>query len=162
MKTPTHALTAAVMVVLLTGCAAAHTSPEFTGQAPAQASTSKGPHDDATVIPVPDASDASRESAIAAATTVMAVFAEPSLGGQEWMTKMTPLLSPSGYDAYLGTDPAQIPAHHVTGPGTVLPGATDVALIVQVPTDAGLYTVSLSRPDTAGAWLADQIRPAAR
>lgn len=162
MKTPTLTLTTAITVLALTGCAAAHTSPESTGQPPAPTSTSTGPHDDATVIPVPDASDASRESAIADATTVMTAFAEPGLGGQAWMTKMTPLLSPSGYDAYLGTDPAQIPAHHVTGPRTVLPGATDVALIVQVPTDAGIYAVSLSRPDTASAWLADQIRPAAR
>ena len=70
------------------------------------------------------------------------------------------VLSQQGGVAYEGTDPTQIPVHQVTGAGTVLPGSTEVSLIVQLPTDAGLYNVTLTRPDASAPWLADRIRPA--
>ena len=61
---------------------------------------------------------------------------------------------------FVGDSLALAQAAEKTGAGTILPASTEVALIVQVPTDAGPYNVSLSRPNAESAWLADRIRPA--
>lgn len=95
-----------------------------------------------------------------AAEKVVRTYAQPALSADAWAQQMTPLLSQSGAVAYDGQNPTTIPAHKVTGTATVLPGATDVALNVKVPTDAGDYTVALSRSGTSAPWLADEIRPA--
>jgi hypothetical protein len=42
----------------------------------------------------------------------------------------------------------------------VLQGSTDVSLIVQLPTDVGLYNITLTRPGAGAPWLAERIRPA--
>ena len=120
------------------------------------------PHDDATVAPVPEAGTGSAAAAIAAAEKVMTVFGQPDLDPDTWIRNLYPLLSQAGAAAYEGTDPATVPVHQVTGPGTALAGSTEVALVIRVPTDAGPYAVSLSRTSTAGPWLADRIRPAER
>ena len=117
------------------------------------------PIDDGEVTPAPEAGGASQEDAIAAATKVMETFARPQLAADEWWRAMLPLLSQQGAHAYEGTDPAQIPATTVTGSGQVLEGSTEVLLIVQVPTDAGLYNITLTRPDPSSPWLAERIRP---
>lgn len=116
--------------------------------------------DDGTVAPAPTANAAAQSDALQAAVKVMTTFAQPQLSASAWMQQMTPLLSQSGATAYEGTDPSQIPVHQVTGGPTLVDGATDVALIVRVPTDAGDYLVSLSRTSSSGKWLADRIRPA--
>ncbi len=118
------------------------------------------PVDDATVEPVPEAGGDSQAAAIAAAEKAITAFARPDLPYQEWINGLYPYLSQIGAAAYEDTDPARIPVHQVTGSGTILPASTEVALIVQVPTDAGPYHVSLSRPNAESAWLADRIRPA--
>jgi len=120
------------------------------------------PHDDATVTSVPEAASDSSAAAIAAAEKVMVVFGQPDLDPDTWIRNLYPLLSQAGAAAYEGTDPATVPVRQVTGPGTVLDGSTEVALAVQVATDAGPYTVSLSRTSTTSPWLADRIRPAER
>jgi hypothetical protein len=118
------------------------------------------PRDDATVIPVPEAGDNSRKSAVAAAEKVVATFAQPTLDAETWMNNLYPLMTQAGAAAYEGTDPAKVPVHQVTSAGTILDGSTEVALIVEVPTDAGPYNVSLSRTGPDAPWLADRIRPA--
>jgi hypothetical protein len=120
------------------------------------------PHDDATVAPVPEAGTGSSAAAVAAAEKVMTVFGQPDLDPDTWIRNLYPLLSQAGAAAYEGTDPATVPVHQVTGPGTLLDGSTEVALVIQVPTDAGPYTVALSRTSTTSPWLADRIRPAER
>jgi hypothetical protein len=42
----------------------------------------------------------------------------------------------------------------------VLEASTDVATLVEVPTDAGAYIVTLVRGSTEEPWLAERIRPA--
>ena len=158
------------VVLALTGCAA-QTAPVAPTSIPAAPSTpappspsntseAGSPTDEATVAPIPEASTDGQAAAITAAEKTVATFAQPTLDASTWMTKMYPLLTQRGASAYEGTDPAQIPVRRVTGPGRVVDGSTDVALIVQVPTDAGIYNVSLSRTDTSAVWLAERIRPA--
>jgi hypothetical protein len=139
---------------------------ENTGTAPSANPTTAPAVDDdpdhgkATVAPVPEAGDDSEADAITAAEAVVTAFGRPDLAYDEWIDGLYPLLTPAGAAAYEDTDPANVPVRAVTGPGTILPEPTDVALIVQVPTDAGPYNVSLSRADTSEPWLADRIRPA--
>lgn len=112
------------------------------------------------MLPIPEAETSSQSDAITAAETVMTTFGQPTLDASTWMNNLYPLLTQTGAAAYEGTDPAQVPVQQVTGAGTIVEGSTDVALIVQIPTDAGLYNVSLSRTGPSMPWLADRIRPA--
>lgn len=141
------------------------------GQGPTPAATSTDPYglpstpptapvDDGAVTAAPEAGTGSQGDAIAAAIDVMETFAQPQLDADTWWTQMLTLLSQQGAVAYEGTNPAEIPVHQVTGAGTVLEGSTEVSLIVQVPTDAGLYNVTLARPSADAPWLAERIRPA--
>lgn len=149
----------------LTACTTS-SDPEY--QPPTQAATPAGDpsasstpsvYDDATTQPAPAATKAAESSAITAADKVMTTYAQPRLSPEAWAQQMTPLLSQSGAIAYEGQDPTTIPATKITGHDKILPGATNVALTVQVPTDAGDYTVALSRSGDSAPWLADEIRP---
>ena len=159
-----------VVILTLTGCVGgagagkpdATTAPSggTTSTAKATSATPAVPSDDATAVPVPEAGANSQTAAISAAEKVVTAFGRPDLDYQTWINGLYPLLTQTGAAAYEDTDPANVPVHQVTGAGTILPGSTDVALIVTVPTDAGPYTVSLSRPASTAPWLADRIRPA--
>ncbi|MEC5152620.1 hypothetical protein [Cryobacterium sp. GrIS_2_6] len=118
------------------------------------------PKDDAAVAPVPEAAAASQTAAIAAAEKAVTAFGQPGLRYRAWIDGLYPLMTQAGAAAYEGTDPVNVPVHHVTGAGMIHDGSTEFALIVQVPTDAGLYNVSLSRTSPTAPWLADRIRPA--
>ncbi|MBN9630059.1 MAG: hypothetical protein J0I18_05560 [Actinobacteria bacterium] len=158
------AAAAAALVALLAGCVATSpdpvpsVSPTPDHGLPSTAPTQ--PFDDGEVTPAPEAAGSSQEAAIAAATKVMETFARPQLDADEWWRALLPLLSQQGAHAYEGTDPAEIPATTVTGTGQVLEGSTEVMLIVQVPTDAGPYNITLTRTDPSSPWLAERIRPA--
>lgn len=157
------AAVAAGLVIALTGCVDAGPGPAPTTASPDYGLPSTSPTqpvDDGEVTPAPEAGEASQRDAIAAAEKVMATFARPQLSADEWWRAMLPLLSQQGAHAYEGTDPAEIPATAVTGAGSLLEGSTEVSLIVQVPTDAGPYNITLTRSDTSSPWLADRIRPA--
>jgi hypothetical protein len=163
-KTAAALILAIATVTALTGCVGQglKSSPGPTSTLPAglPSTASTAPVDAGEVTAAPEAVADSQQKAIAAAVKVMHTFAQPQLSADKWWAQMLPLLSQQGGVAYEGTDPAQIPAHQVTGTGTVLPDSTEVSLIVQVPTDAGLYTITLTRPDASASWLADRIRPA--
>jgi len=118
------------------------------------------PLDDATVEPVPEAAADSQAAAVETAEDAVAAYARPDLSYDEWIKGLYPYLTQAGAAAYEGTDPARVPVRQVTGEGTILPASTEVALIVQVPTDVGPYNVSLSRTSPDASWLADRIRPA--
>ncbi len=163
-KTATALILAIATVTSLTGCIdqGPRPTPSPTSTLPAglPSTAPTAPVDDGEVTAAPEAAGDSQQKAIAAAAKVMQTFAQPQLSADKWWAQMLPLLSQQGGVAYQGTDPAQIPAHQVTGAGTVLPDSTEVSLIVQVPTDVGIYNITLTRPDTASPWLADRIRPA--
>jgi len=152
----------------LTGCVSSSNEPApvHTSPRPSMAATPTTPvdpsprFDDETVQPVPEATEDSQSAAITAAERAVAAFARPDLSYDAWIAGLNPHLTQSGATAYEHTAPANVPVRQVTGRGTILPASTEVALIVQVPTDAGPYNVSMSRPSTKAPWLADRIRPA--
>lgn len=98
-------------------------------------------------------------AAVDAASQVMRTFARPALSGERWFRELSPLLSPAAADVYVGTDPAQVPARAVSGVAQLLPSTSGYIARVAVPTDAGAYTVVLSRKSQAGPWLAERITP---
>ena len=165
---------ATTTVVMLSGCTQDRPSPKAASPAspsplrlpdvqsavPVPPDPSAGPVDAAIVTPVPEAAASSQESALTAATAVLTAFARPELSYPVWIAGLYPRLTQAGAAAYEDTDPATIPVHQITGEGRVHAGSTDLALIVLLPTDAGLYGVSLSRPSISAPWLADRIRPA--
>lgn len=156
---------AAVALLALVGCAPdGDTTPVPTaGQTTDEAPGSHdGTHDEAehTSAPVPTAAANSQESAIAAAEAVVTAFARPGLPEEQWWAELLPLLSQRGAVAYEGTLPENIPVTAVTGPGAVIDASTEVIILVEVPTDAGDYIVTLTRADASQPWLAERIRPA--
>ena len=160
-KAATIAIFAIATVTALTGCVEQTSpSPNATNSNHLPGGLPSASVEDGQVAAAPQASSDSQTEAIAAATKAMQTFAQPQLSADTWWSQMLPLLSQQGGVAYKGTDPSQIPVHQVTGAGLVLPGSTEVSLIVQLPTDAGLYNVTLTRPDASALWLADRIRPA--
>jgi hypothetical protein len=151
------------VTLALAGCAAGDaTAPVQSPTAGTSASTPPLlPADgDVTVAPVAEASEDSQASAIEVAERAVAAYARPGLSYDEWINGLYPYLSQSGAAAYEDTDPTRIPVRQVTGTGAVLPASTEIALIVEVPTDNGPYNVALSRPSSDATWLADRIRPA--
>lgn len=167
MNRPLAAAVPLLAVLTLAGCVAPSGGTADPSNAPSGSPTVTStnpvnpspPVDDATVEPVPEAGEDSQATAIAAAEKAVTAFARPDLPYQQWIDGLYPYLTQTGAAAYEDTDPTRIPVHQVTGAGTILPASTEVALIVQVPTDAGPYNVSLSRPNDQSAWLADRIRP---
>ena len=169
MKRATLAAASILTAVALTGCVDTTgeppdppqpTSSSSSPTPPQQEDGTDLPSDDGEVIPIPEAGSDTQAAATAAAENVVTTFGQPTLDAAAWLKQMTPLLSPTGYEAYTGTDPAQIPVTEVTGPGRVLPASTDVSLIVEVPTNAGVYNVTLTRSYVSAPWLAGRIRPA--
>ncbi len=163
------AAAAVVVTVALTGCVPAPSTQPSDGALPTSSSSPTPPRqddgrelpsDEGTVIPVPEAGTDTQAGAVTAAKKVVVTFGQPTLDAAGWLQQMTPLLSPTGYEAYTATDPAEIPVTRVTGTGRVLAASTDVSLIVEVPTDAGPYNVTLTRTDVSAPWLAERIRPA--
>jgi hypothetical protein len=153
----------------LAGCSGTGAGADGTPQRGSESSTSStsstepaptpSVYDDATAQPAPKASEGAQDSAVTAAEKVVRTYAQPKLSPDAWAQQMTPLLSQSGAVAYEGQDPTTIPATKVTGSGKIVGGATDVALNVLVPTDAGEYNVALSRSGDSAPWLANEIRP---
>lgn len=154
------------LALTLAGCVAGSgdsSTPSNSGSPSATSTAAVNPSppvDGATAEPVPEAAADSQAAAISAAVDALTAYARPGLSYQEWINGLYPHLTQAGAAAYEDTDPALIPVNQVTGAGTILPASTEVALIVQVPTNAGLYNVSVSRSSPDAAWLADRIRPA--
>ena len=165
MKRPHLAAIPLAALLTLTGCSTDNATGD-TAQPSARPSSAAGtgnptpPVDEATVAPVPEAGEDSRAAALEAAQNAVTAFGRPDLAYQEWINGLYPFLTQTGAAAYERTDPVNVPVHQVTGTGQILDGSTDVALIVQVPTDAGPYNVSLTRSNDQAPWLADRIRPA--
>lgn len=109
--------------------------------------------------PVPTWDEPSRAEVVAAAETVIGVYARPDLEEDAWRAGMQPLLSEQAGRDYAYVDPANVPPARVSGPGAVVEDTSAFVATVQVPTDVGPYRVMLSRADAAAPWLAERITP---
>jgi hypothetical protein len=109
--------------------------------------------------PVSDA--ASDAAAVDLAANAMAAFARPQVSAQQWWSDLSPLLSDAARLAYTGTDPANVPVRAVTGQAALLPSATGYLATAEVPTDAGTWTLLLTRPGQNAPWTVERFTPPA-
>jgi hypothetical protein len=89
----------------------------------------------------------------------MRLFARPQLTRAAWWSDLEPLLSAQAAQDYAGVDPANVPVRQITGPGRLVPLETDRVAIVHVPTDHGLYAVTMSRSPEDPQWRAEHLTP---
>jgi len=117
----------------------------------------------ATPSAYPNSDDAGWQDAQAAAAAALQVFARHDLPTPSWWAGLAPLLSPTAVQAYQGVDPANVPAHRVTGVAYPT-GDTGTPYLarVAVPTDAGDYVVLLSRAGQGQRWLVERLTPPPR
>lgn len=104
-----------------------------------------------------DATEQEKVTALAAQT--MRLFARPKMSAEQWWTDLEPRLSAQARLDYFGIDPASVPVTKITGPVTLVPMSTKLASIAHIPTDAGLYAVTLSRTPEEPQWVVEQITP---
>jgi hypothetical protein len=98
-----------------------------------------------------------RNAALFAALTYIRLWARPTLDRNAWYTGVQPMVTPVYAQLLADTDPAQVPAHTVTGSPRAVSANTAV-VVADVPTDAGLIRVTIASTD--GRWLIDNARPA--
>ena len=161
---------AALVLGALLGLAACATDDDPAGPgradatAPPQATATTaapGPGDAGHVLPPPpphptdDA--ASDQAALEVGTAAVTAFARPDLSAEQWWAGLAPLLSPAATEAYQGTDPAEVPAHAVTGPAWSGESESTFLALTFVPTDAGDYAVMLVRDGGSAPWLVERI-----
>lgn len=112
-----------------------------------------------TAQPYPTWDDAARGDALETARAAMTAFARPGVGRATWWADLGPLLSPAAATAYVGVDPANVPARAVTGDATLTEESSTYLAPVAVPTDVGAYLVLLSRQGQGSLWLVERITP---
>jgi hypothetical protein len=100
---------------------------------------------------------ASHTAAEQAAKKVLTTWSRPTLAYEQWWAELEPLLSPEGQESYAYTDPANIPALTITGPGVESNNDNPYVVTVTFPTNAGDFGVDLSRTGIPGTWIAENI-----
>ncbi|MCE0459431.1 hypothetical protein [Curtobacterium flaccumfaciens] len=165
------AAAAVVIVAALTGCAGqsdptsskpqvsvpAETSgaatsdagqPKITGPGQVSASASAQPSAPA------DAEDpitaAQEGAATGAASGFVSAYIDKTVTGDAWVKGWMPYLTTQAQAAYEGTSQQAVPGTTLTGTVKLEDGGTNGAAIVDVPTDAGTYTVQLNQVN--GSW----------
>jgi hypothetical protein len=172
MKHTTHTRIVGTVftIAALTGCTTPSptntptptpTTSTFTdGTTSTSRSTSPDGLNDGPDAPTPNTADeTSQQAAVRVAEKFMTAFARPDLDPHSWINGLYPYLTQQGATAYEDTDPSNVPTHTITGPGTVVEDPTDYALLVKIPTDIGVYVVSLTRKTATDAWLVNRITP---
>lgn len=156
-----------LLLLTVAGCAEpalepSSSAPTAVAEAPPTApSVLDGPNDagmSSQPAPVPPTQDASSSAtAVDLAQRAMTAFARPTVDAEAWFTDLAPLLTPAARSAYVGTDPAEVPAHTVTGPGRAEDSPSAFLAYVTVPTDVGDYRLLLSRESGDTGWLVETI-----
>lgn len=101
----------------------------------------------------------SRAAAKERAGEALGRFARPDLSPTDWWDGLAPLLSEQARSDYLGIDPATVPVTQITGKARLARVDTSMLAIVHIPTDAGLYAVTLTRSPEAPVWVVESIVP---
>lgn len=98
-----------------------------------------------------DQIDAAQEgAATGAASGFVAAYVDKTVTGDAWSSAWMPYLTEQAQAAYEGTSQQRVPGSTLTGSAVLQAGATNGAAVVDVPTDAGTYTVQTNQVD--GSW----------
>ncbi|MDF1480349.1 hypothetical protein PYV02_14785 [Leifsonia sp. H3M29-4] len=98
----------------------------------------------------------------AAAAVAAAHALEAFLDGGDpvaWWAALSPLLTPAAAIAYRSVAPENIPADHIIGPAVVTDTSAAFLATVEIPTEAGGYTVLLQQLGADEPWRAERITP---
>lgn len=163
-----------VMAVAFGGCARqGDPTPEPSSATSTSSSTSPSP-----AQTVPGANDADLETAPAnpeppvwdesarisagqTASAAVAAFARPDLDYAAWWEGFSPFLTDIARGSYGTVDPANLTASAVTGDPVLEAEETPYLAWLQVPTDAGVLRVLLSRTAVGDPWLVERIEETA-
>lgn len=155
---------AAVTLVLLAGCGGQDA--ELSAEPPATeagGSPMHEEHDHGEPIAEATWDDQAREHAASAAAATVAAYVREGQPEDSWWSEVSRYLTDQARHDYALTDPANVPGAAVTGDPVVETAPPSVYLVtVTVPTDAGDYTVLLSRvlkTPEANPWLAERVTP---
>jgi len=102
---------------------------------------------------------ASTTAVLDAAVVAVQAFARPDVPYEQWWADLSPLLSPQAQIDYQYVDPVNVPARGVTGEPVLVDDDSASVAGVQVPTDVGLYLMTLSRADADAPWVVERITP---
>ena len=163
-------LPAVLLLVPVAGCAAdagsGPAAPVAAGTGGAQHEEHAHEHDHTDEefdLPAPEPSptwdDAARGAAVRRAEEVLGAFARPGTPAPQWFAELSPLLTPQAAREHALTDPANVPARAVTGPGVLREDPSPYLAHVSVPTDVGAYDVLLVREGQGAPWLVDRLTP---
>ncbi|WP_284750782.1 hypothetical protein [Arthrobacter sp. efr-133-R2A-120] len=116
----------------------------------------KGPKD----LPAPSWAPGDKEAAPEASTAVMGAYIKPGTSHGTWFAGIRPRFTDQ-YAIGLGKfDPAYLTVSKMTGPATATNDpANPFQVIVDVPTDDGVYKVTMLRATQTAFWLANSIIP---
>jgi len=107
----------------------------------------------------PEDDPAAATDSIAAAVAAVTAYCRPSVSKGEWIAALSPLLTDAGAVAYNTVNPATVPCTSVTGDASVRDGDNAYVFRVNVPTDAGVYEVYVTRPATSAPWRVERMAP---
>jgi hypothetical protein len=106
---------------------------------------------------VPEWDAESRASVVAAAEKAMAAYARPDLPFDQWWAAVQPLLDQKASQDYAYMDPSRIVATQLTGSAVIVDDTSAYVATVDVPTNAGTYSLILSRVDGKSPWLVSRF-----
>lgn len=101
----------------------------------------------------------SRAEATKAAETAMTAFARHDLSREDWWANLSPLLTSTAQDAYAYVVPESVPARKVTGPAAITDDGSALVAVIEVPTDVGLYSITVNRADGDAPWQVARLTP---
>lgn len=106
----------------------------------------------------------SQQAAVQAAETAMTVFVTHDRDYEAWWAELSPLLTVEAQEAWAYTDPRMITVTQLTGPATIVDAPSSTLVIVDVPTDVGIWRLELVRAVEVGAtskgeWKAFTLMP---
>lgn len=140
------AFAAAAIIVTLTGCSAPEPAASPT-PSPSATSTWHAPAATADNSLQWD----EHIAAVDAGTAAMAAFLDHSLPADQWWEVFAVYLTSDAKYVWQGTDPRNIPATKITGAVSVLGEPTATRVQLSVPTDAGVYEVTVVRHVAEGS-----------
>lgn len=104
-----------------------------------------------TTVPYTDAARVAQEAIVA--------YANKLTTESEWWSHLQPYLSQQAAEDYARTDPQSVTIHSLNGPPVQAGGVSPYLASVAFDTDAGHWTVELSRRWTDGTWQVDRFVP---
>jgi hypothetical protein len=152
-------VSAVTVLVAVAVCSCARTAdrPAAIGWTVMVTATSRSPKVPAETL---DAGDGSGDP-VGMADLFMTTVADHSGTPQQWWARVAFYLTPSASAALAGAAPEAFPITRITGSSRLLPAQVENAAAVLVPTDAGDYTVELTRTAPGQSWYVSRLLPPA-